>query len=53
VGPGVDQFSAEIYSPPYLSNGARPAITSAPTAIAYRSTFTGGLSVTAPPAGTT
>jgi hypothetical protein len=31
----VDYSSAEIYSPPYLFNGARPAITSAPTTIAY------------------
>lgn len=42
TGPGVDQLSAEIYSPPYLSNGARPTITSAPTSITYGSTFTLG-----------
>jgi hypothetical protein len=39
TGPAVDQFSAQIYSPPYLFKGARPTITSAPTAIAYGSTF--------------
>jgi len=40
TGPGVDQLSAEIYSPPYLSNGTRPTITSVPAAITYASTFT-------------
>jgi hypothetical protein len=40
TGPGVDQRSAEIYSPPYLSNGPRPTITSVPAAIGYGSTFT-------------
>jgi hypothetical protein len=44
--PGADQLNAEIYSPPYLFNGARPSITSAPTSIAYGSTF----SVTTPDA---
>src|SRR5262249_40041177 len=43
-GPGADQLSAEIYSPPYLFNGARPTITSAPTSIGYRTAF----SVTTP-----
>jgi hypothetical protein len=33
--PEVDQLSAEIYSPPYLFKGPRPAITSAPTGIRY------------------
>ena len=46
TGPGADQLSAEIYSPPYLFNGARPTITSAPTAVTYGSTF----SVTTPDA---
>jgi galactose oxidase-like protein/Big-like domain-containing protein len=40
TGPGADQLSAEIYSPPYLFNGSRPTITSAPTAITYGSQFT-------------
>jgi hypothetical protein len=40
TGPGADQFSAEIYSPPYLFKGVRPTITSAPAAIGYGSTFT-------------
>jgi len=30
-----DQLSAEIYSPPYLFKGARPAITSAPATATY------------------
>jgi hypothetical protein len=36
----VDQFNAEIYSPPYLFRGSRPAISSAPSAVPYGSTFT-------------
>ncbi|HKR58874.1 MAG TPA: fibronectin type III domain-containing protein [Pyrinomonadaceae bacterium] len=31
--------SAEIYSPPYLFRGARPTISSAPTAVSYGQTF--------------
>ena len=31
--------SAEIYSPPYLFNGSRPTITSAPTSVAYGQSF--------------
>jgi hypothetical protein len=46
TGPGADQLSAEIYSPRYLFNGARPTITSAPTSIAYGTAF----SVTTPDA---
>jgi hypothetical protein len=45
-GPGADQLNAEIYSPPYLFNGVRPTITSAPATIAYGSAF----SVTTPDA---
>ena len=37
--PDVNQFNAEIYSPPYLFRGLRPAIGSAPAAISYGSTF--------------
>jgi hypothetical protein len=37
--PEVDQLSAEIYSPPYLFKGPRPAITSAPTGIQYATAF--------------
>src|SRR5882724_7114332 len=37
---GVDQFSAEIYSPPYLFKGDPPAITAVtPTRIQYGTTF--------------
>jgi hypothetical protein len=32
--------TVEIFSPPYLFNGARPTITSAPTFISYGQTFT-------------
>src|SRR5205814_5430641 len=31
--------SAEVYSPPYLFNGARPAITSAPANVTYGQSF--------------
>ena len=31
--------SAEIYSPPYLFNGSRPTITSAPASVAYGQSF--------------
>jgi hypothetical protein len=36
VGGGT---SAEIYSPPYLFNGSRPTITSAPTSVGYGQSF--------------
>jgi len=36
----TDQLSAEIYSPPYLFNGARPTITSAPSTLTYGAQFT-------------
>jgi hypothetical protein len=36
---GVDEFTAQIYSPPYLFQGARPSITSAPAQIAYGAPF--------------
>jgi galactose oxidase-like protein/Kelch motif protein len=39
TGAGADRLDAEIYSPPYLFNGVRPAITSVPVAIGYGSTF--------------
>jgi hypothetical protein len=39
---GPDFPSAEIYSPPYLFKGPRPAITSAPPVIQYNSHFTVG-----------
>jgi Domain of unknown function (DUF1929) len=35
----TDQFSAEIYSPPYLFKGTRPTITSAPASIQYETSF--------------
>ena len=38
-GPGVDQFNAEIYSPPYLFKGARPSISSVPDTVSYGSSF--------------
>jgi hypothetical protein len=36
--------NAQIFSPPYLYNGSRPVISSAPTAVNYGSTFTIGTS---------
>jgi hypothetical protein len=33
------QLNAELYSPPYLSQGARPVISSAPAVARYNSTF--------------
>ncbi|HYR87936.1 MAG TPA: LamG-like jellyroll fold domain-containing protein [Terriglobia bacterium] len=36
---GLDQTSAEIYSPPYLFKGPRPAIGSAPGTIQYAGSF--------------
>src|ERR1044071_2693614 len=36
----TDQLSAEIYAPPYLFNGARPTISSAPGTITYATNFT-------------
>lgn len=35
----IDYFSAQLYSPPYLFQGPRPTITSAPEAIAYGAQF--------------
>jgi chitodextrinase len=35
----TDQLSAEIYSPPYLFNGPRPTISSAPSTISYGTNF--------------
>jgi hypothetical protein len=34
-----DEFNAELFSPPYLSRGARPTITSAPAEVGYGSQF--------------
>ena len=34
------EFSAQIYSPPYLFNGSRPTITSAPAASTYSTSIT-------------
>ena len=39
TGDLADDCSADLYSPPYLFKGPRPAITAAPTLIAYGSTF--------------
>lgn len=39
---GYDQLSAEIFSPPYLFNGSRPAIGSAPSTVTYNANFTVG-----------
>jgi galactose oxidase-like protein len=36
----TDQLSAEIYSPPYLFNGARPTISAAPSTLQYATNFT-------------
>ncbi|HXD23803.1 MAG TPA: galactose oxidase early set domain-containing protein, partial [Gemmatimonadaceae bacterium] len=38
----TDQFSAELFAPPYLFRGARPVIGSAPSQIAYNEVFTVG-----------
>jgi hypothetical protein len=35
-----DQKDADFYSPPYLFNGARPSITSAPSSVSYGQQFT-------------
>ena len=34
-----DEMNAEFYSPPYLSKGARPTITQAPSQVSYGSNF--------------
>jgi galactose oxidase-like protein/Kelch motif protein len=39
VAPDLSQ-TVEIYSPPYLFQGARPTITSAPTSVKYNAAFT-------------
>lgn len=36
---GDNQLNAEIYSPPYLFKGARPAISSAPASVVYGEAF--------------
>lgn len=36
----VNQFNAEIYSPPYLFRGARPVISDAPATLTYGASFT-------------
>jgi hypothetical protein len=36
---GAENFNAEIYSPPYLFNGPRPVITSAPDTVKYGQRF--------------
>lgn len=38
ASPAPNERNAEIYSPPYLFNGPRPTITSAPDAVPYNST---------------
>ncbi len=39
-GGSINQLNAEIYSPPYLFKGARPTVTSSPSALSYGSQFT-------------
>src|SRR5262245_60865667 len=39
VSPARDYLTAEIYSPPYLFQGARPTIASAPGSITYNTTM--------------
>ena len=46
--PAPDERNAEYYSPPYLFNGTRPTISSAPTLVSYGQSFTIG---TANPTG--
>jgi galactose oxidase-like protein/Kelch motif protein len=36
----ASEFSAELFSPPYLFQGPRPVITSAPASVGYDQTFT-------------
>ena len=38
-GTGIDQFNAEIFSPPYLFKGARPTIASAPATLTFGGSF--------------
>lgn len=38
-GAGLDQYNAEIYSPPYLFKGPRPTITAAPAVVAWGQSF--------------
>jgi galactose oxidase-like protein/Kelch motif protein len=38
TGPG--EYSAQFYSPPYLFNGPRPTVTSAPTSVTYGTQMT-------------
>jgi hypothetical protein len=40
VNETTDQLSAEFFAPPYLFEGTRPAITSAPSRISYGQNFT-------------
>jgi hypothetical protein len=35
----ANHYDAELFSPPYLFNGARPSISSAPTAVGYGQSF--------------
>jgi len=39
LAPSPDQLNAQFYSPPYLFQGPRPTITSAPSVIAHNSTM--------------
>ena len=39
LAPAPDQLNAQIYSPPYLFQGARPTITSAPTTTSHGATM--------------
>ena len=41
INPGVpDETNGEFYSPPYLFNGARPVVSSAPASVNYGAAFT-------------
>lgn len=39
LSPATDQLNAQIYSPPYMFQGPRPTITSAPSTIGHNSTM--------------
>lgn len=39
LSPAADQLNAQIYSPPYMFQGNRPTITSAPTNVTHNSTM--------------
>jgi hypothetical protein len=47
LSPATDELNAQIYSPPYMFQGPRPTITTAPTSAAHNTT----IDITSPNAG--